>query len=431
VEFIDNYPLPTQIYGRTAAKDSQSLSYIERKIRDELLEAEWLAPTIEQRRYLIFNGGLNITSTIDPRAQSLAEAAAAENPLAARNPDTVVGMAAVEPGTGAVRAIVGETVINGTPIEIGDPVRGERSGDGGYSAGSAYKPFTMIAALEQGYSVKDTISGDPAPEEMKKKWGVDKPGAYPADCPTKGDQPLASHLKASNNCAFMRLQSAVGFDAVRNTAVEMGVNPGPLDPNNVRPPCFTIGCDALVTPLGMATAYATIANDGRKNPAHFIERVEDRDGNVIFEATPADEQVIQVESARQATEAMEGVITGGTCTRCRLPRGQEAAGKTGTIEVGNQANVGLWFSGFTPHMATAVWIGDPLDQKTGLRGYATQGGRSAGVVWREFMSNYLEDAEVVDFADPAKFSGGRKIPDGWGGSGNRDKDDRAASATDD
>ena len=426
-DFIEAVPLPTEVYGRTAARSSQSLSYVERKIRDELLEAEWLAPTVEQRRYLIFNGGLRITTTIDPRAQELAETAAANNPIGQRDPQTAVALAAVDPTSGAVRAIVGEVERNGVPIEIGDPVQGTRSGDGGYSSGSSFKPFTMIAALEEGYTIRDTIAGDPASTEMKKQWGVTPLSrSYPKDCPTKGQQSLASHLKASNNCAFMRLQSAVGYDAVRNTAIRMGLDPGPLDPEHVRPPCFTIGCDALVTPLDMAGAYATIENDGRRNPTHFVDRVTDRDGNVLFQYEPVDEQVIGVQSARQAITAMEGVITGGTCTRCRLPNGQEAAGKTGTTEVGAGANVGAWFVGFTPHLSTAVWIGDPLDQRTALRSNP-QGGRTAGVVWQAFMADYLDGAPVISFSDPDSVRGGRRISDGWKGStpSSDDEDDEA------
>ncbi len=125
-KFIDSYPLPTQVYGRTAAKNTQSLTYVERKIRDELMDAEWLAPTEEQRRYLIFNGGLQITSTIDARAQALAEEAADAEPDRSGQPSDTVALAAVDPTTGAVRAIVGETIVNGTPIEIGDPVQGPR-----------------------------------------------------------------------------------------------------------------------------------------------------------------------------------------------------------------------------------------------------------------------------------------------------------------
>ncbi len=413
-EFISAVPVPTERFGRTAAIDSRSLSYIERKVRDELLNAEWLADTQEQRRYLIFNGGLNITTTIDPRAQALAEASAAKNPIESRDPRTEVALAAVEPSTGAIRAIVGEAVINGTPIEIGDPVRGPRSGDGGFSSGSAFKPFTMIAALEKGYTINDTILGDPAPEALKKKWGVERSGSYPLDCPTKGQQPLARHLARSNNCAFMRVQTSVGIDAVKQTAIALGISAESLDPDDENPPCFSIGCAALVRPLDMAAAYGTVANDGRRNPAHFVHRVEDRDGNVLFEAEPPNDQVISVQSARQATVAMEGVITAGTCSRyCRISSGQEVAGKTGTTEVAGGANVGAWFVGYSPQISAAVWIGDPLDQRTALRSNP-QGANSAGVIWQDFMTAYLEGASLVDFADPAPYSGGKKLPDSWG-----------------
>ncbi|MGI9577167.1 MAG: transglycosylase domain-containing protein [Microthrixaceae bacterium] len=428
-DFIDALPVPTQVYGRTSAVDSQSLTYVERKIRDELLKAEWLAPTEEERRYLIFNGGLRITSTIDQRAQQLAEQAVAASPepqtVAANNPERVIatGLAAVEPSTGAVRAIVGEIIVNGTPIEIGDPVQGARSGDGGFSSGSAYKPITLMAALEQGYTIKDRILGDPVDAKVRKQLGVTR-APYPKNCPSKGMQTLSAHLKASNNCAWMRVQNSIGFDAVKEMGIRLGLDPQPLDPANTRAACYTIGCDALVSPLGMATAFATIVNDGKKNPAHFVDRVTDRDGNVLYQFEPPNEQVVSSNNTRQAVQAMEQVVTGGTCTRCQLPNRQPAAGKTGTVAIGaNDSNIGMWFSGFTPHLATAVWVGDPLNQRDGLRGSLLQGGRSAGPVWQEFMAAYLEGAPVIDFADPGSVGGGQSMPDSWGSSSSEDDDD--------
>ena len=83
----------------------------------------------------------------------------------------------------------------------------------------------------------------------------------------------------------------------------------------------------------------------------------------------------------------------------------------------------VWFVGFTPEISTSVWIGDPLDQTTGLRSNP-QGGRTAGVVWQRFMAEYLEGAPVVDFPDAPNVKGGKKLPDGWGGtSRSSDEDD--------
>lgn len=401
-------PLPTVAYPRPAATTTQSLSYVDRRVRDELLQAKWLAPTVELRRYLIFNGGLKITTTIDPRMQQQADAAAAANPLRYANPETAVALAAVEPSTGAVRAVVGEAdVPDKGLVETASPLNGR-------SSGSSFKPFTLVAALEQGYSINSTISAAYAPDAMKRLWGITDRGAYPDDCPTTGTIDLARALAQSNNCAFMRLQAAVGFDAVKSTAVKLGLTASSLDPNHVQPACFTIGCDALVRPLDMALAYATIANDGRRNDAHFVSRVEDRTGKVLFEAHPRNEQVIPVDVARQAVEAMERVVTNGTYAGGSLPQGRPAAGKTGTTEVEGGKNTDVWFIGFTPQLSTAVWIGNP-SANTNMSGGRVQGGVTAARVWRAFMAGVLDGAPVLDFNEPDTLPRAKQIPDPWKG----------------
>jgi penicillin-binding protein 1A len=421
-DFINAVPVPAATYGRSAARDSSSLTYVERKVRDELLAAEWLAPTVEQRRYLIFNGGLKITITIDPRAQFLAEAAIANAKGVSSDPYARVSLVATDPYTGAVRAIVGEADVDGKPIELAAPASGYK----GWSSGSAFKTFTMIAAMEQGYTVRDTIAGDPLSEPVKKKLGVTRGGEYPLDCPSRGQQPLATHLARSNNCAFMRLQNAIGIDKVKMTAVKLGIDPESLDPTGANPACFTIGCESYVKPLDMANAYGTIANDGRRNPAHFVHKVEDRDGNVLFEFQPPNEQVISPQVARQAVVAMQQVVTGGTCSRCAIS-GQPVAGKTGTDERGNK-NINLWFVGFTPHLSTAVWVGDVFqDNDLNVGSGGAQGGRVAGPIWQQFTSAYIQGMPRMQFAAPDPYGGGRAIPDPWGAYG---KDDDKKSSRD-
>lgn len=420
VRLIAVAPLPTEAFSRPAATTTQSLTYVERKIRDELLNAQWLAPTVELRRYLVFNGGLRITTTIDPSMQQQAEAAAANNPLHSANPETAVALAAVEPSTGAVRAIVGEADIPGRgPVETAAPI-------GGRSSGSAFKPFTLVAALEQGYSVNSSISGAYAPEAMKKLWGIHDKGPYPGDCPTTGPVDLGRALAQSNNCAFMRLQAAVGFDKVKETAIKLGLTASSLDPNNVRPACFTIGCDALVKPLDMALAYATIANDGRRNDAHFVSKVTDRSGKVLFEAHPRNEQVIGVDVARQAIIAMEKVVTSGTYSGGSLPQGRPAAGKTGTTEVEGGKNTDVWFIGFTPQLATAVWIGNPA-ANTNMKGGKVQGGATAAKVWRAFMAGVLDRQPVLTFQDPVRMPKAKSVPDPWKSSPQYGSDQTGSS----
>lgn len=183
----------------------------------------------------------------------------------------------------------------------------------------------------------------------------------------------------------------------------------------MQPACFTIGCDALVKPLDMALAYATIANDGRRNDAHFVSKVEDRTGKVLFEAHPRNEQVVPVDIARQAVIALQKVVTSGTYAGGSLPQGRPAAGKTGTTELEGGKNTDVWFIGFTPQLSTAVWIGNPV-ANTNMKGGRVQGGATAARVWRAFMAGVLDGRPVMKFQDPTRMPKAKPIPDPWSGS---------------
>lgn len=404
-ERINSAPLPEEPATTAAAASAQDLSYFERKVRDELLEAEWLAPTEELRRYLIFNGGLTITSTMDPRAQLLASFAAAQNPVKEANPEAVAAVVSVEPSTGAVRAVVGETTIPGRGVvEVATPSVGR-------SPGSSFKVFTLLAALEEGYGVNASISAAPAPSALYDDW--DLPSSvrtWPSGCSrSRGSLTLLRATAGSNNCAFARLQAAVGGEEVVDVAQRLGISTVP--DAAARYPSLTLG-GVSVQPLEMAAAYAAIANEGRYNPPHFVTRVEDRDGNVLYEYEPPNEQVIEVDVARQATVALQAVVSGGTYNGGDLPDDRPAAGKTGTNEAEGGENTDVWFVGYTPQMATAVWIGNPAGA-TELRGGRVQGGSTAAVVWREFMAPYLEGAPVVEFPEPDQVGSSRYIRDPW------------------
>ena len=395
-------PLPTEIVKGSSSATAQDLTYFERKVRDELLRAEWLAPTEALRRERIFNGGLVITSTLDPRAQLLAEAASASNPIKKANPETVAAVAVVEPSSGSVRAVVGQTDLPGQGlVEIATPQVGR-------SPGSSFKAFTLLAALEAGYSIRDSILAAPAPQKLYKGWGI-KDSTWPSGC-KGGTIELAKATSSSNNCAFARLQAAVGGAKVVDVARRLGLNT--LTDESAEYPSLTLG-GTTVRPLEMAAAYAAIANDGVYNPAHFVTKVTDQAGAVLFEYVPATEQAISIDVAQQATVALQGVVTGGTYKGGSLPNRQPAAGKTGTNEAAGGENTDVWFVGFTPQIATAVWIGNPAGQ-TEMKGGRVQGGTVAGKVWHTFMAPYLEGTTVQQFATPGKIKTSRKvIPDPW------------------
>ncbi|MCB1257394.1 MAG: penicillin-binding protein [Microthrixaceae bacterium] len=417
-QMINLSPLPRDLPDSAAADDTAKLSYFERHIRDELLNAEWLAPNRELRKYLIFNGGLTITSTYDPRAQLLAIAASESNPIKKANPDSVAVVASVEPSTGAVRAVVGEQSIPGKGVvELAEPALGR-------SPGSAFKTFTLIAALEDGRTMRDTISAAPAPSKLVKNWGI-KGSTWPSGC-KGGSITLAKAISSSNNCAFARLQASVGGDKVVDVAHRLGLNT--VDSTAGEYPSLTLG-STTVRPLEMAGAYAAIANNGVWNPPHFVTKVTDRDGKVLYEYKPATEQAIPSDVAQQATEGLEGVVRGGTYSGGRLSQQRPAAGKTGTNETSDGSNTDVWFVGFTPQIATAVWIGDPAGQIR-LKGGKVQGGNTAGKVWFNFMEPYLKDMPVEDFPTPPKSKTRAKyITDPWQKSYSKSETAKASGQT--
>ncbi|MEI2639739.1 MAG: transglycosylase domain-containing protein [Microthrixaceae bacterium] len=401
-ELINLSPVPRQESGEVAANSAQQLTYYERHVRDELLRAEWLAPSLELRKHLIFNGGLVITSTYDPRAQLLATAASMTNPIQKANPQSFAVVASVEPSTGAVRAVVGERDIPGQGVvELATPAVGR-------SPGSSFKMFTLAAALEDGYSLRDTISASPAPSKLLKGWGI-KGSTWPSGC-KGGSVTLAKATSSSNNCAFVRLQAVVGGEKVVDVARRLGIQT--ISEGAAEYPSLTLG-STTVRPLEMAAAYAAIANGGVYNPPHFVSKVTDRSGKVLYAYKPSTAQAIPRDVALQVTEALRGVVSGGTYSGGRLSDRRVAAGKTGTNETTDGGNTDVWFVGYTPQIATAVWIGDPAGQIR-LKGGKVQGGNTAGKVWFNFMNPYHEGVPVVAFQDPPKSTRRAKsIADPW------------------
>ena len=114
-----------------------------------------------------------------------------------------------------------------------------------------------------------------------------------------------------------------------------------------------------VHPIELAGAYAAMANDGIYNRPYYIERIEDREGNVLYEHQADSRRALSTQSARMLTEVLEANVQGGTGRRAQLENGHVSGGKTGTTQSSEDA----WFLGFSDYYTTAVWLGDP-DQKT-------------------------------------------------------------------
>ncbi|MEO7556008.1 MAG: transglycosylase domain-containing protein, partial [Acidimicrobiales bacterium] len=367
-----------------------------------------LGTEAQDRSNAVFEGGLRVYTTLDKGLQ--AKALAARNSTlpdgdpnglftisGAGNIDVdtacptlhddaghckgTVAMVSVEPASGAVRQVVGGPGFASWRYDLATQARRQ--------PGSSMKPYVLVTALEQGINIDDTIDGS--------KCTFPNPAGKPDPYVVEGEgevtvASLTSQLAGSINCAFLRLGQIVGTDNVVAQAKHMGVQ-SPLS-SNISLPLGT----SPISPLEQAGAYAAIANDGTYNAPYFIDKVTDRNGKVLYEHTANPTRVMSEQTARQATVALKGVVTGGTGTQARLSD-REAGGKTGTTEKHGDA----WFVGYTPQLATAVWMGSPesIVPMNSVGGINVFGGTFPALVWHNFYAAALDGVPVLTFTPPA------------------------------
>lgn len=320
----------------------------------------------------VFEGGLNIITTLDVDDQVAAEMAA-NNKRDQVGWQYEVGLVAIDPSNGYIKAMVGGDDYANDQVNM---ATGE--GSGGRQVGSSFKTFTLVAAIEAGIDPATMIDAGAK---------LEVPGSsdvYNYGKASYGTRSIESAFAVSSNTAFMRLIMSVGVDKVIDVAKRMGIT---SDMQHVAG--LTLGIASL-TPLEMADAYATIANGGIHYDPECIIKITDRNGNVIVDnSNPEGERVLSEEVACAAIPVMEGVVTSGTGTEARLANGQPAAGKTGTTEEEKDS----WFVGITPQMSVAIWLGQRADN------YADAAPifQTATSVFADFMNMVLEGQPVVEF----------------------------------
>ena len=376
-------PLPTAPHSLLPAPND----YFVEEVKQRLLDDPRLGETAQERYNAVFKGGLQIFTTMDPRMQAIGEEKV-ESILPGSKRGITAALVTLEPYTGAVRAMVG-----GPNFE---QARYNLVTQGLRQPGSSWKAFVLMAGIEAGYGPRHTINGTaPCPVRAGGRPWV--PSNYGESTGGVGSVTMA--MAKSYNCAFVRMGLKVGLDKVTDVARRLGIT-SPLDDV----PAMTLGTEE-VHPLDMASAYGTIANDGVRHEPYFVERVLDRNGKVILEGHKPGNQVVEVNHARIATQIMRSVVTGGTGTRASVP-GRQVAGKTGTSQ--NYENA--WFVGYTPQLATAVWMGSPV-------GNVPMGGVTGGsypaAIFGAFMRAALAGAPVENFKapDPKSVPGGGYISD--------------------
>lgn len=314
---------------------------------------------------------LRVHSTFDRRAQYAAERAIAVGATqidngrswyAGANGRTQGTLVALDPSTGAIRALVG-----GRRVERKGFNRAFRAHR---QPGSAFKPFVYVAALQYGLTPATMVDDEPITiGEGRDEW-------TPANFNDEYAGRITMHdaLARSANAATVRISHDIGMRRIIDQAHAMGIA---SDLPSV--PALALGVGA-VTPIELTAAYAPFGNGGARVQPYSVERVEDIFGRVLWSRPPViTARVLDPRDAFLATSLMRGVVDEGTGRGVRSAgiRGP-VAGKTGTTNDGTD----VWFVGYTPTLVASVWFG--ADEPSPLGGDAS-GGRLAAPVWARFI----------------------------------------------
>jgi 1A family penicillin-binding protein len=337
----------------------------------------------------VYQGGLQVYTTIDLDMQKMAEAEVergladiekrrARRAKKGQAPDTTplqAALVAIDPATGEVRAMVGGRSY--------DESRFNRAVQARRQPGSAFKPFVYAAAVERGYSAATLITNLQDPVlTIEGEW-VPEDEHVSTNAMT-----MRTALRTSSNRAAVRMLQEVGIAETVKGAQRLGVGSVPSVPS------LALG-SGEVTLVSMTSAFAAFANKGMVTPATLIRRVETTEGEVLYDGTQRSERAVSEATAFIMTSMLADVINAGTAWQARnvgftLP----AAGKTGTTNDYHDA----WFVGYTPKLVSGVWIGYDQPRTILANGYA---GDLAVPIWGRFMKAATSRDEPVWFRAPA------------------------------
>jgi penicillin-binding protein 1A len=344
------------------------------------------------RRRAVFEGGLRVTTSLRPADQRLAETAVRDR-LAGVGADAA--LASVDPATGRVVAMVGGRDHARSQVDL---ATGE--GGGGFPPGSSFKVFYLVAALEAG--IPPSISFDTASPVTVRAPAC--PTGYPvhnAEPAAAGRLDMRQATAESVNVWYAQLMERVGTPAAIAVARRMGIT-SPLHDY-----CSLVLGTEDLTPLELAGAYATLAAGGVHCRPELITRITGPTGRVLFDPRPSCRRVLDPAVAATAVGILRGVVgPGGTGFRAAI--GRPVAGKTGTTS----SYVDAWFTGFTPQLATSVWVGHARAQvpmRNLFNGGPVFGGTFPALIFQRYMATALAGEPVADLPDagPARATGPR------------------------
>ncbi len=400
-QIAESWELPERLKA-LPTYDVQPTYYTE-ALREYLLErSNLLGDTEQARANLLYRGGLRIYTTLNPDLQRFAEEARTTLPVNGAGIDAA--MVSLDAKTGAVRAMVGGSGFKPRVNEINMALVPRQTG-------SSIKMFILAAAIQAGAIPADTIDG---------RRGCLLPNPGDPDNPFLVDDGVSGQLGSleqatwlSLNCAFARLSQIVGLNRVVDTTYRMARSSYLYrgQPESDREPVqpyasFATGANEM-SPMDMASGAQTLANNGVHLEPYYVEWIDRADGSRLYTHEAVPEQVFDEASALTTTNILKGVLSRGTARKALSDFPFPAAGKTGT----QQDNTNSWFVGYTPQLATAVWVGDPdgytemtrenVPEFYELDGVdAVQGGTYPARIWGAYMRPALYAQPVEDWAPP-------------------------------
>jgi penicillin-binding protein 1A len=390
---------PFNLHIRQRSTERYPAPYFVDYFKQWFLSNPRFGKTVQDRYNLLFKGGLRIQTTIVPRLQEQAEQAV--HSILLYRSDPYAAMTVIDPRTGYIKAMVGGRNY-WDPNDRFAKVNLAAGGSTGRQAGSAFKPFTLVAALEHGISPSQSFNGSSVAVPLSDGT-VWTPGN--AEGSSYGYISLESATINSVNVAYVNIEKAVGdgdiylgAQRVVDTARRMGIRccTRTTSPKNqlVPVPSAVIGTNEVNT-LEMASAYGTLADGGAHIAPTPVVTITTPDGKVLYQARANPKQVVNPAIVTVADGILQKVVLYGTGAAANIGRPQ--IGKTGTAQNYSDA----WFVGAVPQLVAAVWVGFPQGQVS-MQSPTTRispvyGGTWPAQIWRAFMVNATHNLPVKPF----------------------------------
>jgi membrane peptidoglycan carboxypeptidase len=327
-------------------------------------------------------GGLRIHTTLEPELQRAAVESSEVVLFESTDPSGAV--VSVEPQTGAIRALAGQA--EGFNLAL----------DARRQAGSSFKPFVLATALKRNISSESIyVSQDLTIYFQNEYYAIEN-----YDSVERGPITLETAMAESDNTVFVQLAMDVGLENVVRTARDLGIK-SPLDPY---PSTAIGGLGVGVSPLEMASAYATFAGGGIHREPYAVERVERvnyGESEPLYDHRLAGERVLTGNEAAAVNQALRGVVEDGTASMFHdldNEIGRPSAGKTGTTDDFADA----WYVGYTPRLCTSVWVGYPDSRRSmaGVHGIEELNGETLPMdIWSSYMATATEGDPPLDFPE--------------------------------